>query len=84
MWRKQQVHPLWPAKWWKSIQYYFWVMKRLEDLNIEMASSTSVLTVYGTVNWDGEPQDVFCHTTYKGTFSSKRHVQLAINRHDKN
>lgn len=41
-------------------------------------------TVYDTVNWDSGPQDVFFHKTCKITFSGKRHIQLAINRRDKN
>ena len=41
-------------------------------------------TVYDTDNWDSEPQDVFFHKTCKITFSGKHHIQLAINRLNKN
>jgi len=40
-------------------------------------------TVYDTVNWDAGPQNMFFHKICKITFSSKRHIQLAIKRRDK-
>lgn len=35
------------------------------------------------MNWDAGPQNMFFHKICKITFSSKRHIQLAIKRRDK-